>query len=158
MRYRPLRGLSGSSDLGKAPLKLAIPTSERDASIELEDASRRIGEEPLHEIRVSILERFTSCQVIQTFLNLRMLEPVYPLLGPLPGGIAPPEFTRSFQILFAWHCTMLLMSSAARRELTHWSNLPARTIANPLISSRMPSSSENPGLKPVRSIFSFDTM
>ena len=122
---------SQESVLGKAPLKLAIPTSERDASIKFEDASRRIGEEPLHEIRVSILERFTGCQVIQTFLNLRMLEPVYPLLAPPPGGIAPPEFTRSFQILFAWHCTMLLMSSAACRELTHWSTcprVPSRTL------------------------------
>jgi len=33
-----------------------------------------------------------------------------------------------------------------------------RIIANPLISSRMPSSSEWAGRKPVRSIFSFDTM
>lgn len=33
-----------------------------------------------------------------------------------------------------------------------------RIIAKPLMSSRMPASSENAGLKPVRSIFSFDTM
>ena len=123
-----------------------------------QDDSRRFGEEPLHEIRVSFGCGLPVAQDIQTLPEPSDAGASVPTARSSTWRNRSPRI-HSFvpdPLRLALHYVTEVVSRASRAHTLEY--LPARTIAYPLISSRMPSSSENPGLNPVRSIFSLDTM